>query len=430
MMKKMKILWLCQYPLTDESMRSTGTWLGTMMEALLGMDEIELYNVAFARGINDYTRKDCKGLTQWVIPHEKTDRKGLPSGRTIDFVKNLEQEIKPDLIHVWGTESFWGMLVARNILTTPALLDIQGILGAISRVYYGGLTNRELLQCIGLKEILRPKSSVYFTKKVFEKRGNHEQFIIRGFNNISVQSDWVRSYIRHQNPGCRIFTTGFILRDEFYKSKPWTLPAQGEPVIFTSSSGSITYKGLHVLFRAIAVLKNKFPGIQLRIGGRIQYGRFKFIRGGYSAWLQKEARKLGIEDSIVWLGGVSAPEIVSELRMAHVAVVPSFVESYCLALAESMIVGVPSVASFAGAIPELGRHNESVLYFPVGDHMACAWQIERLLTNKALGMSISENARNIGMERNDKAKVAKMQLDIYRQAVGLPAYELKKEEVL
>lgn len=428
-MKKIKVLWLCLFPFTNQSMRSTGTWLGTMIEALLQKEEIELYCVAFAK-VNEYERRDCNGLTQWVIPHEKPNSKGLPSDRTIEFIKNLEREIEPDLIHVWGTESFWGMLLARRILTTPSLLDIQGILGAISRVFYGGLTNKELFQCIGLKEILRPNSFVYFTKRTFEKRAKYENFIISNFSNISVQSDWVKSYIKHQNPETRIFHTGFILREEFYESEPWAFSAHRAPVVFTSSSGLITYKGLHVLFRAIAVLKQKFPDIQLRIGGRIQYGRYKFIRGGYAAWLQKEARRLGIEDSIVWLGGINASEIVRELHMAQVVAIPSFVESFCLALAEAMVVGVPSVASFAGAIPELGKHNESVLYFPVGDHMACAWQIERLLTDKTLVNVISENARRIGMERNDKTTVTNIQLDIYRQIAGQAAYELKKEKVL
>jgi len=48
-----------------------------------------------------------------------------------------------------------------------------------------------------------------------------------------------------------------------------------------------------------------------------------------------------------------------------------------LALAEVMIVGLPTVVSYIGAMPKLAQHNESALYFPVGDYMACSIQIEK-----------------------------------------------------
>ncbi|MDP4238366.1 MAG: glycosyltransferase family 4 protein [Bacteroidota bacterium] len=416
MKNKKKILWFSLYPFREENMRSTGTWLGSMIQALLETDEVELYNVAFGN-VEEPTRKDCKKVSQWIIPHEKINKKGLPSRKTINYIKKLEAEISPDLIHIWGTESYWGMLAAQKILSAPVLLDMQGIIVACAKVYYGGLTNKELIECIGLKEILLPIRHLYFRKRGFEKKGIHERYIIQNTPFISVQSEWVKTYIEHENPVCKIFPTGIMLRKEFYEAQPWTIENRENPVIFTSSSGSVSYKGLHVLFRAIAVLKQKFPTIQLRIAGIIQYAKYGYIRDGYSAWLLKEAKRLDIVDSIVWLGGLNAEEIVDQFHAASAVVIPSYVESYCLVLAEAMIVGVPTAVSYAGAMPELARHNESALYFPVGDYMSCACQIEKLLFNKALAEKLSKQAREEGLNRNNANKVVKRQLEIYNEVI-------------
>ncbi|HLP04846.1 MAG TPA: glycosyltransferase [Paludibacter sp.] len=417
MLEKKKILWLCSYPLTEVGRKSTGTWLNSMLEALLERDELEMYNISFGK-VNGFTRMDYKNLTQWVVPHERPDRKGLASPRTIGFVQKLEKEIGPDLIHVWGTENTWGMLVARKLLQAPALLDIQGIVSEIAKVYTGGLTNKELVQCIGLKEILLPNRFLYFTARTFAKRGIFEKFVIRNFRHVSVQSEWVKSHIEIINPDCRIIPTGLLLRKEFYESRAWSIREPGYPVIFTSSSGSIPYKGLHVAFRALAVLKRKFPTIRLRVVGSIHDTNIRFMKKGYSAWLMREARKLGIAGSVEWLGALDAAGIVEQLQASDVALVTSYIESYCLALAEAMVVGVPSVASYAGAIPELGKHNESVLFFPVGDAVSCASQVEKILVDPGLATTLSGNARATGLERNNRERIATRQVQIYNQVLG------------
>jgi hypothetical protein len=67
---------------------------------------------------------------------------------------------------------------------------------------------------------------------------------------------------------------------------------------------------------------------------------------------------------------------------------------------------------------ELAQHNESALYFPVGDFMSCAWQIERILKDKMLSEKLSRNARIAGLSRNNPDRVVKRQLDIYNEVIA------------
>ncbi len=412
------VLWLCNRPFEETADRRDGTWFTAMARRLSELSEIKLAIIAQAK-VKTVIRCDFKDVIQWVVPFEPLDRNGLPPLRTIEAIKQAADESKPDLIHVWGTENYWGLLTARCMLEGPAVLDMQGIKYACARVYYGGLTLSERIQCVAPLDVLRPGSSFFLGKKRFEQWGKFEKEMIMKHNFISTQSDWVRAHITAVNPGCTLFKTGIALRREFFKTAPWSPPGhqnKDAPSIFTSSSSAFAYKGIHVLIRAIAILKNKYSGIRLNVAGDIMK---KGIRiSGYPRWLQSETRRLGITDSINWLGPLDADGIIRHFRQASAVVVPSFIETYSLALAEAMLVGVPVVVSYAGAMPELADDGESALFFPPGDESLCAWQLDRIFSDQDLASRLSQNARQTGLSRNDPLTVVERQIGIYNDILG------------
>lgn len=412
------VLWLSNLPFTEKPLKGTGSWLSSMGEALIASGQIKLANISQAK-VRKPTRRDCGNITQWVVPFEPLNRDGLPPAKTINAIQLAVEEIKPDLLHVWGTENYWGLLTARSLLSGPALLEMQGIKYACAKVFYGGLSLAERLRCIGPLEVLRPHCFIMFGKQEFERWGKFEKEMLLKHRFISTQSDWVRAQVRAVNHECTLFKTGIALRKEFTESKQWSPLNNLDshfPQIFTSTSSAAAYKGLHVLLRALALIKKKYPQIVLNIAGR-QLGQWG-TRSGYSRWLLREANKLGIKNHIRWLGPLDADGILQQFYKASVLVVPSFVESYCLSLAEAMMVGVPTVVSYAGALPEMARDDESTLYFSPGDVEMCAWQIERLLCDHSLARRISERARSIGIERNSVSLITCRQIQIYDNVIS------------
>lgn len=420
MNKKRKILWFSSLQFSNEKIKTTGTWLIAMGDALAKSPGIELYNVSYG-DVKSITQNNVSNITQWIIPDKEREKCHEGTREVISFIIRINQEIKPDLIQVWGTESGLGFSVIKAKLQTPILLDIQGLLFTIPKNYYGGLSRNDLLGCIGLKEILRPQNHPYFIRKEFEKNGKHEWRLIQQMENISVQSDWVNSIVQYVSPKSNIFHTGIMLRREFYETPIWEYQNNSQTInIFTSCSGAIPYKGLQVLFEAIVLLKNKYPNIKLNIGGDIQINKkyYGLIRDGYTSWLLKKVKKLGITDSISWLGKMDVDAMIAEMHRSSLVVIPSFVETYSLFMAECMMVGVPIAASFAGAMPQLAEHNKSALYFPTGDHWACARQIEKIITDQELAKKLSAEARKTALQRNDQTKVLQIQLDIYDRIIN------------
>mgnify|MGYP000665879829 CR=1 FL=1 len=89
-----------------------------------------------------------------------------------------------------------------------------------------------------------------------------------------------------------------------------------------------------------------------------------------------------------------------------------------LAFAESMIVGTPTIASFAGAMPELARHGEECLFYNSIDFQMCASYIDDLIQNRDLAELLSVNGRNRRLRENNVRAVIETQLKNYEIMIG------------
>jgi|SRR5665647_500906 len=407
----MRVLWLSPVTLSDRD-EGSGTWLRAMAPKLLSSGQVTLGNVTVAP-VSTTIRQDHGEINQWLVPGvHRSNKNDLPTETVIRDIVKAAKEFEPDIVHVWGIEYFWGLLTARKHLPYPSLLEIQGLKRPCSRVYAGGLSLTERLACIGIKEIVR-RSTILHRKKGFEEWASVEDEIIAKHSNITTQSLWVEAWIKFVNPSCNLFHTELILREIFYESKPWK-PSDNFN-IFTSSANSGPYKGLHDAIRAIAILRDRIPSVKLRIAGDHQ--RKGIRQDGYIRWVNRIIEQNDLCKNVEWLGPLTGKEVARELLGCAAALVPSHCETYCVAFAEAMELGVPLVTSFTGGTAWLGKDEESALFYPAGDEVMCAHQLWRILTEPNLADRLSKRGREIAGGRNNPDKIVLNQLDIYRRVI-------------
>lgn len=408
----MKILWLCNIPFSDVPGTSTGSWLQPLADKL--SSTVLLGNISFGK-TDQVVRSDFHNIQQWIVPSRRAGRYGQEASlKTCKEIINIIEAFKPDIVHIWGTENVWASIHRLGYIKPTVLLEIQGLLGPCSNFYLGGLTNIELVKSISLKEIILPWRNLLFKQFFIKKRGEEERLNLMSFEHISTQSNWVRNYIREVNPQATIYTSGIILRDEFYSAEPWFRKEFGSaPIIFSSFSGSIPYKGMHMLLRMIALLKKDYHNIKLKIAGEFLIGNRLF--DGYGLYLQSMIKKLRIEDNVIILGCLNAKKIVEEIQSADVCVVPSFVETYCLAFAEDMIVGCPTVCAFSGAMPEFAIHGKEALFYNALDYRMGVACIREVLENPDLAESLSVLGRERRRIESNPGDIVKNQLSIYKK---------------
>lgn len=408
-----KILWLCNSVFTDKKIKTTASWLQPLAELLQQSEEVQLYNITLGN-VKEVQKSIHQNIIQWIIPKGKLTHHGqVASLETYQHISKIEQEVQPDFVHIWGTESIWCDAYRKGFIKSKALLDIQGILALYYFFYYGNLTTKEILKCIHLKEIIMPWRTLFHKKQVFKERGIIETACLKKFSYISYQSEWVKNYLTSINPDATLHATKILLRKSFYTADSWQYKTPNtSPIIFTTASGAIPYKGMHVLLKSIYLLKNKYPNIKLHVAGQMKIGNR--LLDGYSIFLQRLIRKYQLDANVVYLGPIDEIQITNELQHCNVCVIPSFVETYCLAFAEAMIIGTPTIASYAGAMPELGEHKKDCLFYNPSDFHMCAYYIDELIQNKELAEKLSHNGRQRRMIENNPQTVLETQLRIYQ----------------
>lgn len=396
----MKVIWFSNVDIAVTSMSGSGTWVMAMARALCSNDQsIEITNISMSN-IDDDVIIENGRIRQIKIKAADINENFV--GKVHEFIV----KINPVLLHVWGTESQWATFPFKTNL--PILVDMQGIVSSVYENFYGGLTPAEVRKCWKLKECLKPTSSLQYGKHLYKSHIQREKQVIKSFKYVSVQSTWVEGYIRALNPTCQIYHTGIALRPEFYTAKKWQ--DVKEPVIFSTATMVTPLKGLHVLLRALSIVKMYYPNVELRLAGDVQVG----LRvGGYAKMLNKYICNNDLGANVTFLGALNTEDLIKEYQSAAVVVNPSSVESYSLVVAEAMHIGSPVVASFVGGMAELGTHEESILYFPKEDYVICANKILQLFDRTDYRKKISNKALMYAEHRDDIHVIASKQLDIY-----------------
>lgn len=413
-----KVLWLSNLAFSNISLKSTGGWLQPLAESLQRSNEIAIVNVTFGDVKESSVENLNSGIVQWIIPRRRHNKGGLKANNLVckDVSAIIDNE-KPDIVHIWGTESLWASIYYQGYIHVKTILDIQGLINAYVPYYYGALTFKERLQTLSLRELIDPRKSIFMNKLGFFIHGLYEKKYLKAFENISVQSSWVEAYMNVQAPKAKLYHTGIILRDVFYKAKPWEYKEFGiSPTIFTTSAGATSYKGIHILIKALAIIKNVFPKCTLRIAGNFISNNKSQV--GYTRFILFLIKKLGLKENVIFLGPIDKDKIVKELQNADLTVIPSFVETYCLALAESLMIGTPTVASYAGAMPEQAFDGKEALFYESTNYFSLAERMEAILENKELAKTLSVNSRARKLIDNNVNKIVFNQLQIYKSLLG------------
>ncbi|MCL4465447.1 MAG: glycosyltransferase family 4 protein [Chloroflexi bacterium] len=127
------------------------------------------------------------------------------------------------------------------------------------------------------------------------------------------------------------------------------------------------------------------------------------------------AARLGIEDSVRFLGDVPEADLPALYNLATVFVMPSLYEGFGLPLAEAMASGVACVSSDAGSLSEVA--GEAALLVDPHDTAAMGEAMRRVLADQALAERLREKglAQAAGFTYTAAAQQA---LEVYRRCVA------------
>lgn len=354
--------------------------------------------------------------TSYYVLGQKKNITEYDSSLEPKWAKIIELE-KPDVCHFHGTEYPHGLALLKILNNaSKTVISIQGLISVYQRYYLSGLSNRTILKNITLRDILKFET-LFHGKGKMKKRVEYElQYLKKGVNFIG-RTDWDLANVKALNHKSNYFFCNENLRDVFYKNN-WNLENIIRHKIFLSQA-AYPIKGLHILLRAIAIVKKEIPQVKVTIGGAdILKGEDKlarFKRDGYGSIISSLIKKYDLKENIKFMGNLNKNQMVQEFLTSHVFVCPSSIENSPNSLGEAQILGVPTIASFVGGVSTMTAHKEESLLYPFEDYEILALYLKDLFLNDELAIKLSQNGQRRAKQRHDRTINAKEILNIYKK---------------
>ncbi len=157
----------------------------------------------------------------------------------------------------------------------------------------------------------------------------------------------------------------------------------------------VEQKGLTYLLDACALLRERKVLFQCDVIG----GAEEPLYSAYWQRLQQKHRDLALEDIVCFRGAQPFRTVMEAYRAADVFVLPCIIASDSRrdvtpnSIIEAMAMKLPVVSTPIAGVNEIVEHGVSGLLVPPEDAHALADEIERLIVDRRVAMSLGESAR-------------------------------------
>ena len=390
----MKVLWITNRPIAAAERKFnvkaiSGTWMEPTLLGLEKTDGIEI-SVATVAPVNAVEHFEEDNITYYLVPQDSKRTYRYDDPTHIRQWEQVIDEAKP------------------------------GVMESIEYYYLSNMTRSQIKKAYSLRNFIK-HDGLYDEQKFFGKKAEIEKQMLNYSENIIIENDWATAHCRYINPNAKLFVHHLNIDEIFFK-KNWSLETCEKHSIFTCAS-AYPLKGLHVLLEALAIVKRSVPDVKLYAPGfqdpfsKTDF-KSKFRQQGYEKYLMYLITKLGIRDNVVFTGRLTQQQMAERMEQSHVMVVPSAIENHSSTLREAMAVGVPSIASYVGGIPETIEHGKNGFLFRHEEYIQLADFILRLFNDDEKAKLFSQNGKNYIRPYLDINKSTEQLVEIYKEIAG------------
>lgn len=411
----MNVLWLTNGIMPDmaDAMNRNRSYGGSwLIEPLQAMAKDDRYHVSVVTpwGGKEAVHKTVNNVDYYLVPSGYLDRMKRPSKPFMERCQKLIEEVKPDIIHLHGSEFAIGIPFAMQ-KKIPTVISIQGLIWKINADYfYGGIRVPSWLGCIMPWNLLTYlPMKLQHARNVWRAESEKKQLAL--VDAVVGCTRWDKTYSRLLNPNLRYFDIHYSIRTEFSENQ-WKLENVDRHT-FLIGSMTVPLKGLHRAMEALALLIKKYPDAKIRVVGANTF-RSKY-KIGYTRYLYKKAKQLGVLDHLELLGPQDTAGMVDVMCKTHTYVLSSCIENGPNTMFEAMHLGMPCVCSYVGGAMQFAKEDEEAVFYRFEEPEVLAYELDRIWQQDDWARTLSENGRKRAQTFQTSAEVCAKTLDMYDQ---------------
>ena len=392
-MELKKIIWICSFAneevasmLKNDKKLFASPWITDLIELFREREDIELTIIS----PNYYSNNNLFFKLGNIKVHLTKYRRSFIPARAYNLTLNyntarnsilkIVKEIKPDLIHLHGSENpFYSASALSLIDTYPVLITIQGFVFLSAR-------NKNLISEYIRRNRIRIERNINHKGKYFTLANKNGEEILRSINRDAI------FYYDHYP------TTQPIISSKDFLVKEYDL------VYYARLSKS---KGIEEFIEAVHLLKQAKPAITaIIIGGGSK---------AYVKYLTSSIKSLALDSNIKFAGFQPSQQDVFKLAAkAKVYVLPTHFDGIPGSIREAMFMKIPVVANAVGGIPSLNDESECITLVEKGDIGQLVEKIKLVLDDSVRTERLVENAFHLISDKFDNSKIYNNLLFIYK----------------
>ena len=416
----LKVLWLCN--IMTSQMRKLeglpdgfyGSWITGLHSTLLKLGCVKLTICAPLGGTASMKFVEAYGFSYYLFNSDQAIIHSKYNPNLVEVFKKILNEVKPDIIHIFGTEylhTFAMVEACRDLsLLHHVVIQVQGLVSIIAKHYFEGVPQD--IRFLSASDDTGEHDSLSIQQKKFEFSGDFERRAIGMVSHIIGRTKWDYTCASQINVNAVYHKCDEILRDSFYTHPVWRLKNCTPHSIFISQ-GDYPIKGLHYAIDAMEILIKVFPDVHLYVAGNNPTDK-NMRKSTYANYILKLIKSKKLQPHVTFLGFQTEIQMCEQLVKAHVYVIPSTIENSPNSLGEAGMLGVPRVASYVGGIPDMIRHGiDGFLYHHSAPYMLAGY-VGRLFKDDRLAESFSRQSIKSADKIHDREKIVNRLLEIYR----------------
>ncbi|HZW39114.1 MAG TPA: glycosyltransferase [Ignavibacteriaceae bacterium] len=411
----MKILWLTETPSKykpEEYGYNGRGWISSLQSLLEDSSEIEGLGVVFPHfkdskklKVNKTTYYPIKremptNIVTWIISNWKSQ---IEKTEEINALDAIIKDYNPDIIHVFGTESWLCHVVSKTNKT--CIVHLQGLLQPCYNAYNPvGISNYDLIKYNWIDFI--KGISIWHNKGIFEKKSSREYNFFKDISFFMGRTSWDKNISKFLAPHSTYFHVDEVLRDKFYTASAWQYK-EGDKIIITSTISDALYKGLDLVIKTAKLLKREKIEFEWRIIGVQNNSQTvtllkRFFQIDYP---QLNIKLLGIKDT---------EQIISLLSETSLYIHSSYIDNSPNSLCEAQLLGVPVIATNVGGVSSLIEDGKTGFLVPANDPYLLASKIVQLGSDESQLTTISIKARETAQKRHSKKNILNQLIHTYK----------------
>ena len=320
------------------------------------------------------------------------------------------QDFNPEIVHIFGTESFLCHVIPHT--KSKTVVHLQGLINPVLNAWIPPAMSLSLLDAhsFHLFHFLR---GITFKReyKTFQMRAQRELDYFPSIRFVMGRTDWDKTLAAILGKDITYFHLEESLRPDFYTDIQWKIKNRKEVQLLSVLSPA-TYKGFDVILKTASLLKAQDIQFQWKICGASEEDRI--VKA-----LESILKKKFSFNNVSFLGKQTAQELVSLLLDADLFIHPSYIENSPNSVCEAQILGLPVIATSVGGISSLVENNKTGILCPANDPYYLSGKIIALLNDPKQMQYLGENARIAANQRHNRKKILENIENIYLQIIQM-----------